>query len=120
MEVVLAITTMITASNIASCNILFPAPLRFGIDGNPPSPRLNLVVVGIFSPSAAHPRKIRAAPPSLLLRKVTITNFLARVVFCLCYADAFPQVANNLFWVPLAACVPQPRNLTTISCIVFS
>src|SRR5437879_10299194 len=55
MEVVLAINTMMTTTNIPSCNILFPAPLRFGIDGNPP-PRSNLVVVGIFSPSAAHPR----------------------------------------------------------------
>src|SRR5690349_14898195 len=65
MEVVLAITTMITATNIPSCNILFPAPLRFGIEGNPPPPRSNLVVVGIFSPSAAHPRRNRAAQLSL-------------------------------------------------------
>src|SRR6266481_450088 len=41
-------------------DVLFPAPIRFGIDGNPPPPRSNLVVVGIFSPSAAHPRKSRA------------------------------------------------------------
>jgi hypothetical protein len=48
MEVVLAITTMITPTNIASCKILFPAPLRFGMDGNPPPPSSNFVVVGIF------------------------------------------------------------------------
>jgi hypothetical protein len=54
MEVVLAITTMIAPTNIASCNILFPAPLRFGIEGSPPPPSSNFVVVGIFSPSAAH------------------------------------------------------------------
>src|SRR5260370_24892224 len=77
MEVVLAITTMITAINIPSCNILFPAPLRFGIDGNPPPPSSNLVVVGIFSPSAAHLRRHRAAHPSLpLIRRKCTLDFL--------------------------------------------
>src|SRR5438132_6637183 len=77
MEVVLAITTMITTTNIPSCNILFPAPPRFGIDGNPPPPRSNLVVVGIFSPSAAHALRDRAAQPLPLIRRKRTLDFLA-------------------------------------------
>src|SRR5207247_10284112 len=63
MDVVLANTTIITITNIPSCNILFPAPPRFGSDGNPLPPRSNLVVVGIFSPSAAHSLGNQAAQP---------------------------------------------------------
>src|SRR5882762_8543109 len=76
MEVVLAITTMSTTTNIPSCNILFPAPPRFGIDGNPPPPRSNLVVVGIFSPSAAYLLAKPAAQPLPLLRRKRTPDFL--------------------------------------------
>src|SRR5436853_1291873 len=76
MEVVLAINTMMTTTNIPSCNILLPAPPRFGIDGNPP-PRSNLVVVGIFSPSAAYPLWNRAAQPLPLIRRKRTVDFLA-------------------------------------------
>src|SRR5205807_10550110 len=76
MEVVLAINTMMTTTNIPSCNILLPAPPRFGIDGNPP-PRSNLVVVGIFSPSAAHSLGNRVAQPLLLIRRKRTLDFPA-------------------------------------------
>src|SRR5712692_7024386 len=49
MDVVLASTRMMTSTRIPSCNILFPAPLKFGIAGNPVPPRSNFVGFGIFS-----------------------------------------------------------------------
>src|SRR6266702_852153 len=46
-DVVLASSRIITSARIASCNILFPAPLKL-ILGNPSPPNSNLVGFGIF------------------------------------------------------------------------
>src|SRR5947207_9729252 len=112
MEVVLAITTIITTTNIPSCNILFPAPPRFGIDGNPPPPRSNLVVVGIFSPSAAHSLRNRAAQPLPLIRRKRTVDFPAGPPIG-SIGPPSPVHGRNL---PAATF----HNLTTISCSLFS
>src|SRR6266851_1610872 len=49
MDVVLASTRMTTRTRVPSCNIRFPRPLKFGIDGKPVPPRSNFVGFAIFS-----------------------------------------------------------------------
>src|SRR6266446_203052 len=110
MEVMLDISTTITAAKIASCNILFPAPLRFGIDGNPP-PRSNLVVVGIFSPSAAYSLEKPAAQPLPLLRRKRTPDFLLvrALIRLMCSSVSGRSLPVATF-----------HNLTTISSSLFS
>src|SRR6267378_1887357 len=87
-EVVLAISRMITSTRIASCNILFPAPLKL-ILGNPSPPRSNLVVVGIF-PSVLRLIRLNFEPhhSQSLVRKKRPLDFLA---------DPRPPAVSNGF-----------------------
>src|SRR2546426_2773455 len=78
-EVVLASTRIITSTRIASCNILFPAPRKFGIAGNPPPPNSNLVGFGIFSSVSRLDFAVRSPHHRhSVVRQTTIHNFPAR------------------------------------------
>ena len=111
-EVVLAISRMISTTRIASCNILFPAPPKF-ILGNPSPPRSNLVVVGIF-PSVLRLMRTNFEPhhSQSWIRKKGPLDFLAD--------PRSLAVSNGPIFHKSPVRSPHPSNLTTISCSLFS
>src|SRR5882762_8908862 len=95
-DVVLAISRMITSTRMASCNILFPDPLKL-ILGNPSPPRSNLVVVGI-SPSVLQLIRANFGPhhPQILNTQPVSSRFPCRSAPGGCFDWAYlPQVSRH-------------------------
>src|SRR3981189_385287 len=101
---------MITSTRMASCNILFPDPLKL-ILGNPSPPRSNLVVVGI-SPSV-----LQLIRENFELHHPQISRFPCRSAPAGCFDWAYlpqvsrhdspacpacPHLVGDLIWVPPA------------------
>src|SRR5580704_12459194 len=90
MDVMLAINTKNNTIRPASCKILFPAPVKFGICGIPAPPKSNFPVVGI-SLSVSRPFHSNIVPRHhhSLLRKPNLSYF--RI-----YLNVFPAMLASL------------------------